>query len=137
MIADDIRAYLSELRAEVESLMIDTCVITRPGEPVFDPVTGEETPSTTAVYSGKCQLRDPGVAEVQREFGQIQVTAAVQILVLPLLLPNGSPVQGVKKGDIAVVTSEDPQAGELSYRIEGIPASTWAVSNNFPVEAVF
>jgi hypothetical protein len=136
MIADDLRAHLPELRIEVESLMIDSCVITRAGAPVFDDNTGLETPASTTVYEGKCQLRDPGVAEVNREFGEQQVTAATQVLVLPLEV-DGVPVTGIMKGDVAVVTSEDPQAGDLVFRIEGIPASTWAVSNNFNVEAIF
>lgn len=133
MIADDIRANIGELRAEAESLMIDTVVFTRvdpDSPPVFDPVTGTTTPAYETVYSGKCQLRDPGVAEVQRIFGEQEVTAISQILSLP------HTTTGIIKGDVGLVTSADPQTADMQYRIVGLPASTWAIANNYPVKSV-
>lgn len=110
--------------------MVDSCVITRAGAPVFDQNTGDETPSSTVVYSGKCQLRDPSVAEVDREFGHQQVTVAAQILAVPF------GVSGIQTEDVAVVTSDDPQVDGMRFRITGVPASTWAVCNNWQVEAL-
>jgi len=37
--------------------MIDACTVTRPGESVTDPDTGEVTPSSTPVYSGPCKVQ--------------------------------------------------------------------------------
>lgn len=129
-IADDIRHHLPELRQEAESLMTDYCVITRGGTPIFDENTGEYTSTGTDVYEGKCQLRDPGIAEVKREAGEVQLTAASQILALP------HTVTGILVNDVAVVISEDPQVADMAFRIDGMPASTWAVVNNYPVEAI-
>ena len=37
--------------------MVDECEVTRPGEPVTDPVTGDVTPSSTPVYAGPCKVQ--------------------------------------------------------------------------------
>ena len=37
--------------------MLDTCTVTRPGEPVTDPDTGAVTPGMTDVYSGPCKVQ--------------------------------------------------------------------------------
>jgi hypothetical protein len=44
-------------RREAEALMIDACTVTRPGESITDPETGEVTPSSTPVYSGPCKVQ--------------------------------------------------------------------------------
>lgn len=44
-------------RREAESLMIDSCTVTRPGEPVTDPETGEVMPGSTPVYTGACKVQ--------------------------------------------------------------------------------
>jgi len=43
-------------RREAEALMVDTCTIERPGEPVTD-ADGNVTTGTTPVYSGKCKVQ--------------------------------------------------------------------------------
>ena len=44
-------------RREAEALMVDACTVTRPGEPVTDPDTGDVTPSMTPVYTGPCKVQ--------------------------------------------------------------------------------
>ena len=44
-------------RREAEALMLDSCDVARPGEPVTDPETGDVTPSMTFVYSGPCKVQ--------------------------------------------------------------------------------
>jgi len=44
-------------RREAEALMVDACTVSRPGDPVTDPDTGEVTPSSTPVYSGPCKVQ--------------------------------------------------------------------------------
>jgi len=44
-------------RREAESLMVDACTVTRPGEPVTDPDTGNVVPGETFVYAGPCKVQ--------------------------------------------------------------------------------
>ena len=44
-------------RREAEALMLDSCDVMRPGEPVTDPETGNVTPGETFVYSGPCKVQ--------------------------------------------------------------------------------
>lgn len=44
-------------RREAEALMIDACTVTRPGDPITDPETGDVTPSSTPVYTGPCKVQ--------------------------------------------------------------------------------
>lgn len=51
---------VEDARVLAESLMVDTCIITRPGvgEPVFDPATGTYTdPARVTVFTGPCRLQ--------------------------------------------------------------------------------
>lgn len=43
-------------RRLAEALMIEHCVVTRPGRMVVDPETGYESPEMTVVYEGKCKV---------------------------------------------------------------------------------
>lgn len=44
-------------RREAEALMLDACTVTRPGDPITDPDTGEVTPSLSPVYMGPCKVQ--------------------------------------------------------------------------------
>ena len=55
--AADIIGVLPFLRTQAESLMIDTCTVSRPGDPVTDPATGNVTPGSTLVYTGQCKVQ--------------------------------------------------------------------------------
>ena len=61
MIGAEIAAALPQLRAEAESLMRDTCMITRidpDGTPVFNSDTGLYVdPLPLTVYTGKCRVK--------------------------------------------------------------------------------
>lgn len=95
MIADDIAAALPELRAHAESMMVDSCLITRQrldpnGEPVrtMDPDTLELTYVWDEVYAGKCRVqrfRGQGLSDVMAgevEFGKAYLQLQVPIAVL-------------------------------------------------------
>ena len=43
-------------RARAESLMLDTCTVHRPGEPITDS-DGNVTPSLTLLYTGPCKIQ--------------------------------------------------------------------------------
>lgn len=72
MIGDDLTRFLPELQAQAESLMVDTCTITRGGggEWVVDPETGYEVPDEGAqVYAGKCKVQTYEAFESKRDVG--------------------------------------------------------------------
>lgn len=47
-------------RAAAESLMVDECAVSRPGEPFTDPESGVVSPSSVPVYSGACKVQAAG-----------------------------------------------------------------------------
>ena len=55
-LVDDVLAALPGMRSEAESLMLDTCTVHRPGEPVTDS-DGNVTPSLTLLYTGPCKIQ--------------------------------------------------------------------------------
>lgn len=71
MLSDEVAAALPELRAQAESLMTDTCQITKPGtgQGPWNPSTGTYDPPppvevygpATAPHFGKCRLKTPSV----------------------------------------------------------------------------
>jgi len=70
-LSEHIEAATLELRQHAESLMLDTCMVTRPTADYTDPITGEITPgSPTVLYTGKARRQSyqsyeqaPNVAE--------------------------------------------------------------------------
>ena len=83
---DAIAAELPYLRAQAESLMVDTCEITAAGEPVWDEGDGIFTPgAATTVYEGKCRLRKPSAAPRDTESGETTWAVDDYVLSLPVV----------------------------------------------------
>lgn len=108
MIHDDIAAALPELRAHAESLMVDSCTITRrrldeSGEPVrdMDPVTLELTDVWDEVYTGRCRVQRPGAVMVGRE----PVVGGVEYSVETVHVQVPMTVLGVKADDRVTITA--------------------------------
>lgn len=108
MLSDDIAAALPELRAHAESLMVDSCTITRrrldeDGEPVreMDPVTLELTDVWDEVWAGRCRVQRPGAVMVGREpvVGGAEYNVETVHVQVPLS------VLGVKADDRVTVTA--------------------------------
>lgn len=108
MIHDDIAAALPELRAHAESLMVDSCTITRrrldeSGEPVreMDPDTLELTDVWDEVYSGRCRVQRPGAVMVGREpvVGGVEYSVETVHVQVPLA------ALGVKTDDRVTITA--------------------------------
>ena len=108
MLHDDIAAALPELRAHAESLMVDSCTITRRrldenGEPVreMDPVTLELTDAWDEVYAGRCRVQRPGAVMVGREpvVGGVEYNVETVHVQVPLT------VLGVKADDRVTITA--------------------------------
>jgi hypothetical protein len=63
-------SVLARAQAMAEAAMTDTCVIRRLGAVVTDPDTGERTPTTTTIYTGKCRVQQHQAIAGQHEAGQ-------------------------------------------------------------------
>lgn len=123
---------MTEARNAVESMMSDTCTITRPdpdGGGAIDPETGQEIPATITVYTGKCKLSStPATGE------QIESTHSRYLLETPRLhLPHDAPV---KSGDDAVIT--ETETGNvsvgISMRLRDLNRGTYRTAQRWTVE---
>ncbi|MDK1316536.1 DUF6093 family protein [Arthrobacter sp. zg.Y20] len=99
----------------MEELMLDTCIIDRPGKPVTDPQTGVVSPSYTAVYSGACKVQQTLAESVARTSAGAVFTIVDTRLDIPV---NAGPVQ---TGDRARIVEArlNPALTNSVYRIVG------------------
>lgn len=132
-LAHDIAAELPTLRGYAEQLMVDSCTITRAGDPVFDPDTGTYTdPAPTTVYEGKCRIQlSDALFPQTREVGGGLVTVQRLTVQLPV-----AGTDAVAVGDTVEVTSavNDPALVGKRYRITGSHAKTHATTRRLAVE---
>ena len=134
MIADDIAEVLPELQAEAESLMRDSCTITRtdPDAPWVRGEDGiEQPPEPTVVYTGRCKLQSFVPHESTPDVGGATVTVQRTMLHIPVSSPP------VKPGDEVVVTASIGGLAGRRYRVsyDG-PYKTWATATRVYVDEV-
>jgi hypothetical protein len=111
--------------------MTDTATITRGAVPTFDPNTGLETGSATTVHSGPCMVKMPTAVEVERLFGEEQVTATRFIAVFP------HDVTGVQVDDVVTVTdSEDADLLAVQLKVVAVPRRSHTLYKGFGCEVV-
>ena len=128
----DIAAALPGLRAQAESLMVDSCVVTSTGEPVWDEPAGEWTaPDGVTVYAGKCRVQLPNVAESNPVAGETEWTVQAAIVSLPVA---GS--EAVRIGHTGVLTSGvfDSRLSGTVYRVTGEHKKTHATARRLRCE---
>ena len=110
MLGDDLAAALPELRAQAESMMLDTVTITRPGEAV----TAEDGTVTTlaqTVYQGRARWKPPTTTATQSEVGaSIMVTTPGEVHI-----PAGTPYSP-QPGDIIECTASRFDASLVGRR---------------------
>ena len=77
---------LPGMRAEAESMMRDSCAITRPGGgETWDDATGGYLPGSTVIlYSGRCRVRRPNVAEREALAGDADWTLMGAVVSIPV-----------------------------------------------------
>lgn len=129
-LAADVSAILPFLRAQAESLMVDTCVIERPGPSVMDPVTGKVKPSYTPVYSGKCKLQQTLAQPSSREAGGALYTAQDTRLDLPV---GVGPV-AVDDRVTMVSAANTPAIPGTVFRVLGPFEKSWQTAQRVRVE---
>ena len=82
-----ITCALPGLRAQAESMMRDSCTITRPGggETWDDATGGYLSGSSVILYSGRCRVRRPNVAEREALAGDADWTLMGAVVSLSLI----------------------------------------------------
>jgi hypothetical protein len=134
MLGDAITAALPELRAHAESLMVDTCTVTRAssGAPVVDNNNGTVTPAAPrTIYSGPCRVQVPDAAEKIEEAGGDALSVQAAIISLPVA---GS--EAVAVGDVVTVTSAtfDADLAEVDYVVRGLHRKSHATARRLRCE---
>lgn len=117
-------------RREAESLMLDACMITRPGEPVTDPDTGDVTNTTTPVYSGKCKVQSKDSATSNPEAGEATFTVVSRQVHIPA---NAADVQD---GDVVTITASLLNTFTVGkqYRVDGFEPDSFDTAFRLPVK---
>ena len=131
-LGDDIAAVLPELRAQAESMMRDSCVITGTTAGTWDDATGTYgEPTSGTVYAGKCRLRMPRTTGSRADAGDASWAVDDGVLSLPV---DGS--QAVASGHVAVVTlGSDPMAS-ITVTVQATHVQTDSTARRLPVKVV-
>jgi len=141
-LAAELTAQLLESRADAESLMLDTCTIGDPGDPVTDPDTGEVTTPLVVKYPdpswpddhprkhGPCKIQGLDPQELNPEAGGATLTVQRYRVDVPV----GSFVPAV--GDVVeVVTARlDPNLIGRRYRVVALLHKSFATAYRLAVE---
>lgn len=111
--------------------MVDACTVSRVGEPVFNPATGQyDAGDGVQQYAGKCRLQSGRVQASNPEAGGVVFTAER----VELQLPFGTTLE---IGDVATITaSVNPALVGNKYRVTGLGEKTHATKQAFSVEVV-
>ena len=119
-------------RAAAEALMVDECVITRPGEPVTDNDTGEVTNTGTVVYEGKCQVQSKNSSTANPEAGGAVFTVVSRQVKIPANAAE------VLDGDEVKLTKSLLNAFTVGkvYRVEGFTPDTYDTAFRLPVKEI-
>ena len=119
-------------RVMAESLMLDQCTITRPGEVVTDPETGDVTNTSTEVYAGKCKVQSKDSATATPEAGEHQFTVVSRQVHIPANAAD------VRDGDVVTLTASALNAFTVGkqYRVTGFTPDTFDTAFRLPVKEV-
>jgi hypothetical protein len=112
--------------------MLDECTITRPGEPVTDPDTGDVTNSAETVYAGKCKVQSKDSATSSPEAGEHTFTVVSRQVHIPANAAD------VHDGDVVTITASRLNAFTVGkqYRVSGFTPDTFDTAARLPVKEV-
>lgn len=119
-------------RLAAEALMLDACTITRPGEVVTDPNTGDVTNTSTTVYSGKCKVQSKDSATSSPEAGEATFTVVSRQVHIPANAAD------VRDGDVVTITAARLNAFTVGkqYRVSGFTPDTFDTAARLPVKEI-
>jgi len=129
VLGDDLAGMLPELRAHAESMMRDTCTISRVTGTTLD-VDGGEIPDRTVIYGpqvephkGRCKVQANQLTDMSPEAGGATVTVLRYRVDIPVA---AGPIQ---IGDLIVTSGRH-------FRVTGLHDKTWQTAQRLPVEEV-
>jgi len=119
-------------REAAESLMLDACTVTRPGEPVTDPDTGNVTPGSTEVYTGPCKVQQTISQASNPSAGGHQFTVQDSRVDFPVAAGP------LLVDDVVTMTSSvlDPQLAGSVFRVVELFHKSMATAQRTRVEQV-
>lgn len=111
-------SFLAKARRNAESLMVDRCTVSRPGESTTDPDTGLTATTVRGVYQGRCKVQTSGgLASEQTEGSAAQAMGAVS-LVWSLYVHFPFDTVGLRAGDLVeVLDSANPLLKGRRFRL--------------------
>lgn len=122
--------FIERCRRNAESLMADTCVVSRKGPPITNP-DGTVGNTPTVVYEGKCKVQTAGGIGSETT----QLGGLTQVWMLYVHFPHGT--TGLKTGDIVTVHSANPTVDGHKYRLVNPQSEqTWATAERWNVKEV-
>jgi hypothetical protein len=122
-----------EGQALAESLMVDSCTITRRGgDPVFDDTTGTYTPATpTTVYTGVCKVRPSNLSgNTTAQAGEREVSLWPFSVSIPV-------AEDADLDDVVTVTASlDPSLVGRTLRVRSVARGTYLTARRLDCEEV-
>lgn len=100
--------------------MRDACTITRTGDPITDPISGDVTRPATTLYTGKCRVQQHQATADRQDIGEDQ------LLLLRLEVQLPMTVVGLEVGDEITMTASasDPDLPGRAFRIHDLAHAT-------------
>ena len=136
MIGDDLAAALPELRAQAESLMVDTCTVTFVDGTTWDEDSGTSVPNVVTVYSGKCRVQRSGAMSPRESSTATGYEVGIDAIVAQLPLS----ATGLKRGHTltvdAVGSISDPDLVGVKATVQSNLAKTHATKRTLVCEEV-
>lgn len=119
-------------RLVAEAQMIDSCRITRGGDVVTDPDSGEVTRSRSTVYEGKCQVQSREGAAASPDAAGASFTVVSRVVKIPA---NAADVLDGDEVEITASALNSFTVGKV-YRVEGFTPDTYDTAFRLPVKEV-
>lgn len=131
---DEVLAELPRMRAEAESLMLDTGTAKRPtGGTVYDPVTQTQAAATTDLFVSPCKIQARTLAaEVEEVGGRTATTVRLELHLPASTAP-------LTTGDLFAVTAVSSLSTAVvgrTYRVVAPHEKSWPTARRYDVEAV-
>jgi hypothetical protein len=127
-------AALARGRALAESLMVDTCTITRVTGETTDTDTGVVTPTTAEIYAGRCRVQQSqlGADSTPASPGEV----SVRLVAFEIQLPMS--VEGLRVHDVITIdtSSLDPDLVDRRFVVLGLAHKTHATARRVQVQEV-